>query len=301
MKMGNDRKGPITVRIPVRIDFAGGWSDVHYFSAREGGAVLNAAISPYVEGRARWEGWRLHLEYSLALPAGSHLGTSASVDVAWLALTNGLTGREQSPVELAEAAYRLEKMLGVTGGKQDQYAAALRGFTMLRFGAEDEPADVERLEVSPQTVRALGERCVLCYSGKPPGVGSLHERVWERYRGGDEEIAAALREIRDSATPARDALQRGDLEALAGLLTVNREAARRLHPGTVTPRMDELFAAGTHAGALGAKACGEGGGGCLLFLCAEGKRREVEDALRARGAELIAFEFAFPSTRTPSS
>ena len=292
--MGNDSKGPVTVRIPVRIDFAGGWSDVHYFSAREGGAVLNAAISPYVEGSARWEGWQLHLEYSLSLPPGSHLGTSASVDVAWLALTNGLTGRKQSSVELAEAAYRLEKMLGVTGGKQDQYAAALGGFTLLHFGAEDEPADVELLDVPPRTARALRERCVLCYSGTPPGAGSLHEQVWERYRGGDEEIAAALREMRDSATPARDALLRGDLDALAGLLTVNRDAARRLHPGTVTPRMDELFAAGTDAGALGAKACGEGGGGCLLFLCAEGRRQAVEDALRARGGELIAFEFACP-------
>jgi D-glycero-alpha-D-manno-heptose-7-phosphate kinase len=292
--MGNDSKGPITVRIPVRVDFAGGWSDVHYFSAREGGAVLNAAISPYVEGRARWEGWQLHLEYSLALPGGSHLGTSASIDVAWLALTNGLTGRKQSPVELAEAAYHLEKMLGVTGGKQDQYAAALGGFNLLRFGTEDEPADVERLDVPPRLARALRERCVLCYSGKPPGAGSLHEQIWERYRGGDEEMAAALREMRDSAMPARDALLRGDLEALAGLLTVNREAARRLHPGTVTPCMDELFAAGTDAGALGAKACGEGGGGCLLFLCAAGRRQAVEDTLRARGGELIAFEFAFP-------
>src|SRR5919201_6822802 len=110
-RMGNGNRGLVTVRIPVRLDFAGGWSDVHYFSAREGGAVLNAAISPYVEGSARWEGWQLHLEFSLSLPPGSHLGTSASVDVAWLVLTNGLTGRKQSPVELAEAAYHLEKML----------------------------------------------------------------------------------------------------------------------------------------------------------------------------------------------
>ena len=69
---------------------------------------------------ARWEGWKLHLEYSLALPAGLHLGTSASIDVAWLALTNGLTGRKQSSVALVEAAYHLETMLGLTGGKQDQ-------------------------------------------------------------------------------------------------------------------------------------------------------------------------------------
>src|SRR5438067_2719882 len=166
--MGNGSNGLVTVRIPVRIDFAGGWSDVHYFSAREGGAVLDAAITPYVEASARWEGWQLHVAYGLSLPPGSHLGTSASIDVAWLALTNGLTGREQSPVELAEAAYRLEKMLGVTGGRQDQYAAALGGFTLLRFGAEDEPADVERLEVPPRTVRAVGEGCLVCYAGSPP-------------------------------------------------------------------------------------------------------------------------------------
>jgi D-glycero-alpha-D-manno-heptose-7-phosphate kinase len=103
-----------------------------------------------------------------------------------------------------------------------------------------------------------------------------------------------MRAMRDSTRPARDALLRGDLDALAGMLTVNREAARRLHPGTVSSRMDELFAAGADAGALGAKACGEGGGGCLLFLCAEGRTQAVEDALRARGGELVAFEFAFP-------
>jgi D-glycero-alpha-D-manno-heptose-7-phosphate kinase len=55
-------------------------------------------------------------------------------------------------VELAEAAHRLATMPAVTGGKQDQYAAALGGYTLLRFRAEDEPADVEQLDVPPQTV-----------------------------------------------------------------------------------------------------------------------------------------------------
>jgi D-glycero-alpha-D-manno-heptose-7-phosphate kinase len=69
-------KGWVTVRVPTRIDLAGGWSDVHYFAEREGGAVLNAAIEPAVEGRARWDGAQLQVEYGLAMPSGSHLGTS---------------------------------------------------------------------------------------------------------------------------------------------------------------------------------------------------------------------------------
>ena len=284
--------GALAVRVPVRVDLAGGWSDVHHFAAREGGAVLNAAIDRYVEGSARWEGGRLRVAYELALPPGTHLGTSASIDVAWLALANGLLGREQSPVELAEAAYQLERLLGVEGGKQDQYAAALGGFNLLRFGGEDEPVGVEPVAVPPATIAALADRCVLCHAGRGQPSGAVHDLVWARYRRGDDEVVAALRELRDSALRGRDALLAGDLDGLARVLAVNREAIRRLHPAIITPRMDELFAAAEVAGALGSKPCGAGGGGCLLFICAEGARPGVEAALRAQGSELIPFGFA---------
>jgi D-glycero-alpha-D-manno-heptose-7-phosphate kinase len=56
--------------------------------------------------------------------------------------------------------------------------------------------------------------------------------------------------------------------------------------------MDELFLAGEKAGALGSKACGEGGGGCLLFLCPAGRRAAVENALRSQGGRLVSFRFA---------
>ena len=75
-------------------------------------------------------------------------------------------------------------------------------------------------------------------------------------------------------------------------IAANREAIRRLHPAIITTRMDELFAAAEAAGVLGGKPCGAGGGGCLLFICAEGARPEVEAALRAQGSELIPFGFA---------
>lgn len=286
-----------TVRVPSRVDFAGGWSDVHHFSAREGGAVLNAAINRYVEGTARWGRGGLRLDYRLDLPPDSHLGTSGSIDVAWLALTNALIGQEKRGVELAEMAYRLEKVLGVAGGKQDGYAAALGGFLALRFGKESDPAEVETLDVPRATIEALERRCVLCYAGGSEAPEPIHNLVWGRYLRGDEAMAAALRAIRDSVAPARDALLAGDVDALARQMTANREAVRRLHPVAINHRMDELFRAGDGAGAAGSKACGAGDGGCLLFVCQEGARPFVEAALRERGAELIDFHFA---ARSPS-
>jgi D-glycero-alpha-D-manno-heptose-7-phosphate kinase len=281
----------VRVRIPVRIDFAGGWTDVHHFSAREGGAVVNAAIDHYVDGTAVDAGERVHLEYDMAVPKGAGLGTSAALDVAWLALTNGLMGEPTSAVELAEAAYRLEKVLGVEGGKQDQYASVFAGFNYLRFGAEDEPAQVEPLRLRPSVVRALEDRLVLCYTGSAHHSGALHERVWRPFAEGDARIAGALRRIAASVAPTRDALLAGDLEALAELLTVNREAARQLFGGLVTPAMDHFFEVASAAGAIGSKACGAGGGGCLLFLCAGERREAVEKALRNEGGVVLPFRF----------
>ena len=281
----------ITARVPVRIDFAGGWTDVHHFSAREGGAVFNAAISLYVRGTAALEGGRIHVEYGSTIPAGSGLGTSAALDVAWLALTSELMDRRLGLVELAEGAYKLEKLLGVEGGKQDQYAAALGGFNLLEFGAEEQPARVVPAKPSAETVRDLLDRSVLCYSGSSRSSDQLHRRVWERYLGGDPDVAKALHTMARTAAPAYDALTNGNVGALAYFLTENRECARRLEPGLITPHMDALFRAAEEAGAAGGKACGAGGGGCLYFICDEGKRPDVEAALRAADVRILPFRF----------
>jgi D-glycero-alpha-D-manno-heptose-7-phosphate kinase len=290
-KDASDRSRSLRVKIPVRVDFAGAWSDVAYFSGGEGGAVVSAAIDLYVEGRASATRDGLQLEYRTGVPRGSGLGASAALDVAWLALTNGLMGRTVTPTQLAEDAYRLEKVLGVEGGKQDQYAAAMGGFNHLVFGPESDPASAERLAVAPEVIAALEERLILCYSGSAHDSGSLHERVWEPFLAGDRRIAAALRRIRDSAPRARDALLEGDLDALGELLTLNLEGARQLVPELVTTRMDELFAIAMRAGAAGGKACGAGGGGCLIVLARDGRTEEVRAALRAAGVELMPYRF----------
>ncbi len=289
--------GPISVsvRVPVRVDFAGGWSDVHYYSSVHGGAVLNAAIGHYVHGEGSWGSGRVHVEYDMRLPSGSGLGTSAALDVAWLALTNELMNRRHSLIELAEGAYKVEKLLGIEGGKQDHYAAALGGFNLLEFGPEDQPARVTPIELPREAVRTLQDRCVLCFSGSSHNSDALHRLVWERYRAGDTDVAHALGKIARTAVPAAQALMNGNVSALAYFVTENREWARKLQDGLVTPRMDELFEIGEEAGAIGSKACGAGGGGCLLFICEEDAKADVEAALTEAGIRVMPLKFEPPA------
>lgn len=280
------------VRVPSRVDFAGGWSDVRHFSEREGGAVVNAAIDRAVEGSVSWGRRGLRLHYSLDVPPDSHLGTSASSNIAWIALTAALMRAPRPPVELAEFAYQVEHLFGEEGGKQDGYAAALGGFNLLRFGKADQPAEVERLAVPDAAIQALEQRSVLCYTGAGRSSSAIHKEVWRRYGEGDEGVAAALRQLRDSAFAARAALLAGDLDALGGVLTLNREATRQLHPELIPPDQDALFAAATQAGAAGGKACGAGGGGGFVYVIAHtGRREAVARALRRRGGTIYPFHF----------
>ena len=290
----------VTSRAPVRVDFGGGWTDVDIFAHGAGGVVLNATIDKYVTGRIEvmeaGEGAQaregLAVNYGFDLPSGSGLGTSSALNVVWLSLIKSqIAASDEDRKHIAELAYQLEAMLGILGGKQDQYAAALGGFNLMRFGAEG--VEVERLSVPPETVRELETRTVLCYTGKPRLSGSIHENVWGAFRQGNPATLSALYALRDIAERMKTVLLEGDIDAFAGLLSENWRNQKALDPSVTNQQIDDLFTAASQAGALGGKACGAGGGGCLLFVTRTGAREAVGKALAAGGARVIPFAFEF--------
>jgi D-glycero-alpha-D-manno-heptose-7-phosphate kinase len=57
-----------------------------------------------------------------------------------------------------------------------------------------------------------------------------------------------------------------------------------------TPDIDRMIEAAAAAGALGAKVCGAGGGGCLFCFAEPADVPAVRDALAASGADLLDFQ-----------
>ena len=57
--------------------------------------------------------------------------------------------------------------------------------------------------------------------------------------------------------------------------------------------MNALVGKALANGAEAAKVCGAGGGGCIAFLCAEGRKQDVERALsEEEGAEILDWKVA---------
>lgn len=284
----------------MRIDFAGGWTDVDMFAKGAGGAVINATIDKYVTGKmeifdsaprqddAESEG--ITVSYRSDLPSGCGLGTSSSLNVVWLSLIKSQISSADDRKVIANLAYDLEAILGILGGKQDQYASALGGFNFMTFG---DRVEVEPVNVSPDTVDELEKRLVLAYTGKPRLSGNIHEHVWGAYRAGVPETVNALYNLRNVAIRMKTVLEAGDLLEFAELLNQNWRHQKQLDASITNDQIEEMFDEAFKTGASGGKACGAGGGGCVLFLAEPGRRGDVEQVVERLGSRVIPFKFEF--------
>ncbi|HUT33390.1 MAG TPA: GHMP kinase [Planctomycetota bacterium] len=326
----------VRARAPVRIDFAGGWTDVALFAQETPGAVVNAAISIYSyasvrrdqEDRARsgikiyaadfdlyieaadirrleYDGnadlvkaaiRHLNVDESFLIttrsdaPPGSGLGTSAGMGVALIGALSHLVGRPLLDHEVAELASEIEREeLHILGGKQDQYASALGGIQFMEFFGETVRA--ASLRLAPATEFALQKHLVLCYTEQPRLSGDIHQRVTDAFRKGEAATTGAIANLKRIAREMKDALLLGDLGGFARLMSDNWENQKRLHPSVTNARMDELFAIAAESGAEGGKACGAGGGGCLVFLAQPDREHLVRQALKEAGARVLDFVF----------
>jgi D-glycero-alpha-D-manno-heptose-7-phosphate kinase len=293
----------LVARAPLRIDFGGGWTDVPPFARAEGGAVLNAAITRYVAGslnRPTTTGWlrplrgnRSFLRYQVDTPAGAGLGASAAQTVVWAALVRTSIANTAERRDIAEMACGIAAALGLQGGKQDEYASALGGINLMRFG---ENVDVEPLQLAGKAAD-LAERLLLAYSGQRRVSGAIHADVWEQYRQGRPVVVGALQSLKRLALEMRAALLAADLDTFGDLLNENWHFQRELHPSITNQRLDDIIALARRSGARGAKACGAGGGGCVVLLAETGGVDRLRHTLRSRGVTLLDFGFDFHGVR----
>lgn len=224
-------------------------------------------------------------------PPGSGLGTSASMGVALIGALNRLAGVHETPDEIAETAVALEtEELGILSGKQDHYVAALGGVQFMTF--QGGLVRSVPLTLDATLLADLQRRIVLVYTGKSRLSSDLHRHVISRFESSDPIFFRLLEELAQAARDARDALLRGDLDRLGKIVGINWERQRELYDGITTPQIEELCVIGARHGALGAKACGAGGGGCLLFVCEDGSEGTVAKALQHAGATVLRYDIA---------
>ena len=268
---------------PVRIDFGGGSTDIEPFASKYGGCVLNAAINKYVVGKLLTTDKKVSLKYSANIPTSSGLGTSGVMNLVWLSLIM----EERNKMKLAEMAYDLEQAMDLIGGKQDQYASAFGGINFLQF--KDHLVKIDKLNLKKSVINELENSLLLVYPGIPHYSHSSNKLIINNLAKGKN--LKNLLKIKEIAIKMKKALEKNKLEEFAGLMNQETAERRKLHKNMVLPKINKIIRIGMDNGARGAKVCGAGAGGSILFF---GDKKKLK---RKFEKKVIDFKFDWRGLR----
>lgn len=318
----------IITKTPFRMSFFGGGTDMESYFRENGGAVLSTTFDKYCYVNVRHlprffdystelsyskieritdvediqhllirnamkmlDMHEIRLTYEADLPARSGLGTSSSFAVGMLNAFYALKGKYADKYRLADEAIYLERELCCeAGGWQDQIAASFGGFNRIDFGADG--YEVSPVIISPERKKQLNDNLLMFFTG----FTRFSSEVQKANKLDDESKKSQLKEMYTLVDEAERVLtdKTVSLDEFGRLLDHTWKLKRQTGSAVSTNSIDELYARGISAGALGGKLLGAGGGGFLIFYV----QPEYRDSVMQAMSDLLHIPFEFENGGT---
>ena len=319
----------IITKTPFRMSFFGGGTDLpEFFNRHGGGSVISTTFDKfcYVTVRhlppffkyttelsyARIERVKsiekikhpavrhamkmldmheLRITYEADLPARTGLGTSSSFAVGLLNAFHALKGKEVDKRKLADEAIKLERQLcKEAGGWQDQIAASFGGFNRIDFA--DKNYTVTPLAINEDRKRRLNQNLLLFFTGFTRSSAEVQQVIKQSLRQKIAQYKAMLSLVDNAQAVLLDDSR--DLDDFGRLLNETWLLKTQTSSKVSTDLIDEIYNKGIHAGALGGKLLGAGGGGFMLFYV----QPEYQEAVKAAMKKLLYVPFEFDNDGT---
>jgi D-glycero-alpha-D-manno-heptose-7-phosphate kinase len=234
------------------------------------------------------------------ISAGSGLGTSSTLVVAMLSAFDEYLGLGLGEYDLAHLAFDIERNdCKLSGGKQDQYAAAFGGFNFMEFGVTRLTAEgnviVNPLRVKDWVQRELEASLVLLHTGQSRESARIIDEQVANVKTKAAQSIDAMHQLKHDAITMKEALLTGQLAQFGKLLGHSWEAKKRMASSISNASIDRLMTAAMNAGAYAGKVSGAGGGGVVMLMAEPTQRMQLLRAVEGQdagfGCTLIPFEF----------
>lgn len=235
-------------------------------------------------------------------PAGSGLGTSSTMVVCIVQAFSEWLGLGLGEYDIAHLAYKIEREeLSLSGGKQDQYAAAFGGFNFIEFGPGTDRVLVNPLRIKDWVCNELEASTVLFYTGQSRESAKIIEQQIDSSKEKSSPSLAAMFSLKKDALLMKEAILRGDLHGYAQIMRQSWEAKKQLAPSVSNVGLDFIYEGAIEAGALAGKISGAGGGGFFMFFVPPHKRLALIRKLSSNSGQVINFNFTSIGVQSWSS
>lgn len=196
------------------------------------------------------------------IPPGSGLGGSSvmsvSVAKAWIKI---LKLKKSSDWALQDLLKNLESVeLGKPAGEQDYVPALFGG--LLNFQLSPAGKSVEKLNGA--AANFISNKCCLVYTGKPHHSGLNNWDIFQKFLNNNRNVKDNLFKISELSKKLALNLSLKRFTSFATLLNSEWETRQKLSKSVNAKELKQAWTYARKHGATARKACGAGGGGCLL-------------------------------------
>ena len=224
-------------------------------------------------------------------PAGSGLGSSSTMVVAILKAFDEWLNLSLGDYDMARLAFEIERHdVGLSGGKQDQYAATFGGFNFMEF-YDNSHVIVNPLRVKNWIINELENSMILYYTGTSRESAKIIEEQIKNTREKDQKSVEAMHELKQDSLIMKEALLKGEIKRFAEYLGKSWKAKKRTASTISNKNIDKIYDVALEAGALAGKVSGAGGGGFMMFMVNPVSRLSVIEALNQFEGANINFHF----------
>ncbi|HLY92467.1 MAG TPA: GHMP kinase [Candidatus Angelobacter sp.] len=223
------------------------------------------------------------IETNSESPAGAGISGSSALMIATTAALAKYTGRKLDREQIRVIAQNVEaQLIKVPTGCQDYYPALYGGVSAIHL----DPDGIHHAAVRV-AAEELDRRFVLVYTGAPRKSGINNWEVFKSHIDGEKRIFHNFERIGEIARAMHHALSMADWKQVAKLLRDEWKLRKTNAPRISTPMIEKLVGVAMRQGALAAKVCGAGGGGCVVFLTEPENRDHVSAAIRSYGGQVL--------------
>jgi D-glycero-alpha-D-manno-heptose-7-phosphate kinase len=221
----------------------------------------------------------LQIELWSEIPFGSGLGGSSALAVSLMGALERWSRRDLTGLDRVAFLRDIEtRVLVKPAGVQDYYPPLEGSAHIISFDPGRTAA--ERIAVDGEE---WSRHLTVFDSGVSHSSGMNNWEIFRARLEGDSGVSMNLEQIRSAAIAMAEALRRSDFPAMGEALCREWNARRRLAPVVSTPLIDRAIASAVDAGAWGGKACGAGGGGCVIMLSPATRTADVRQRLTELG------------------
>jgi D-glycero-alpha-D-manno-heptose-7-phosphate kinase len=209
------------------------------------------------------------------VPPGSGLGGSSTLGIAIGAAIAKASGHSdeirKDPWKYQQTMRDLESIeIEHPAGDQDYVPAIFGG--LLTFGLGVHRREINKHEAS--RADDVSSRLALIYTGKPHHSGINNWQVYKDFIGKKASVTKALGDIQKISRKMSEDLRAGRTKAWIKGVGEEWSSRQRLGKAVNAPVLQKAAKWAKSLGAVSVKACGAGGGGCLLVVFPDASRRD---------------------------